>query len=624
MLEAIAYRGPDGLHTWIQDSVGLGHAMLWTTPESLQEQLPWTDPQSACVITADARIDNREELIQQVGWRDRPALEISDSQLILESYLRWGKDCPTRLLGDFAFIIWDPRDHGILAVRDPLGVKPLYYHYSDQLLALGSEIVALLSLQQISRRLNDARIAGYLVQRKGILRSIFDEYSPTLYQDVYSLPPGHLLWVTPEQNQRQQYWQLDIARETHLESNAAYGEAFRDLFIEAVRCRLRSAFPTGVIVSGGLDSSSVACVARDLLQSSSSEPLHTFSAIFPNLSREEQRLLDERPFLELLNSQPGFVPHLFAGDRLNPLREQGQILYHPDEWIEGNNLYLLRHSYHLATQQGVRVVLDGIDGDIVVSHGLSHLKELAQAGRWLDLIQHRQVAHLYQGLPWGLVWDYLWAYQIRPTCVRGPLRQLWPRFQRQDYPVILNADLAERVQIQERLRQLAAYRAQYPGVKGEHYLNLSSGIIPAVLTSQDRLAGKLGIEPRHPFFDRRLVEFCLSLPTSQKLEQGWSRIILRRAMDQILPPAIQWRKDKANLIPCFNRNFMGFEHKYIENIIEAQAELLDPYVDLGAVRATFGRCLTFMKRNQFTNNRMAADSSILWIITLLTQWLGRL
>ncbi|NES85389.1 MAG: asparagine synthetase B, partial [Moorea sp. SIO2B7] len=141
MLDILAHRGPDGADIWCEGSVGLGHRMLWTTPESLLEKLPLVNHSKNLVITADARIDNREELIVALELNDRPAEKITDSQLILAAYEKWGEQCPEKLLGDFAFAIWDKHKQILFCARDHVGVKPFYYyHQSGQGFIFASEI----------------------------------------------------------------------------------------------------------------------------------------------------------------------------------------------------------------------------------------------------------------------------------------------------------------------------------------------------------------------------------------------------------------------------------------------------------------------------------------------------
>ncbi len=255
MLKSLAHRGPDGAEAWQEGPIGLGHGRLWTTPESVQEKLPLVNKTGDFILTADARIDNRNELIAALEVTDRPSHEITDGELILRAYERWGEYCPEKLLGDFAFALWDRRRQVLFCARDPFGVKPFYYYHSDRIFAFASEIKALLCLPEVPRRLNEVRVADYLL-------SILEDKVITFYWEIFRLPPGHGMTVGRERVLIRSYWSLDPTYAIRYDSNEEYAEAFHDLFREAVCCRLRSAFPIGSTLSGGLDSSSVVCMAR--------------------------------------------------------------------------------------------------------------------------------------------------------------------------------------------------------------------------------------------------------------------------------------------------------------------------------------------------------------------------
>ena len=185
MTAPLAHRGPDGKGTWLGGRVGLGHLLLTTTPESQNERLPLE--RDGLTITADARLDNRDELLR--------ALDISpaapDGELILAAYGRWGEACPARLLGDFAFAVWDTRRRILFAARDHFGVKPLYYFCSPGVFAFASELKALLPVPFVPRRLDEERVADYLL-------SLGEDTESTFYRDIRRLPPAHTITATGE------------------------------------------------------------------------------------------------------------------------------------------------------------------------------------------------------------------------------------------------------------------------------------------------------------------------------------------------------------------------------------------------------------------------------------------
>ncbi len=274
MAQAIAHRGPDGIRFWSDGPVGLGHLMLQTTPESARERQPLTNPEATLCLTVDGRIDNRRELRQALDSNGFPPRDDTDAELLLRAYECWGESCPNRLLGDFAFAIWDARKKQLFCARDYVGVKPFYYHRSATLFAFGSEIRAVLALETVPRRLNESRVVDFLVEQLDR-----EDEESTFYQDVQRLPAGHSLTVSPGKFLLRDYWELKAPPVLKLGSLQEYGEAFREVFVEAVRCRLRSTYPVASTLSGGIDSSSVVCTVRELLASELQEPLHTISLV---------------------------------------------------------------------------------------------------------------------------------------------------------------------------------------------------------------------------------------------------------------------------------------------------------------------------------------------------------
>ena len=213
MIERLAPPAADAVGTWLDGPVGLGHRMLHATPESLQEKLPLAGDTGEVVVTADARLDNRVELMSALGLAHRVADGVSDGELVLRAWERWGEECPARLLGDFAFALWDARRRVLFCARDPAGVKPLYYHLGSRLVAVASETKALLAIPDVPRRLDEISIAACLVPG-------LDDRVATFYEGILRLPAGHCLTVTAGGGTARAYWQLDPTRELRPGSDA--------------------------------------------------------------------------------------------------------------------------------------------------------------------------------------------------------------------------------------------------------------------------------------------------------------------------------------------------------------------------------------------------------------------
>jgi asparagine synthase (glutamine-hydrolysing) len=595
MLESLAHRGPDGSGLWRDGATGLGHRMLWTTPESLHEKLPLADRTGKLVITADARIDNRDELIDLLGVTDRPAERIGDSQLILAAYEKWGEQCVERLLGDFAFAIWDGRRQSLFCARDPLGVKHFYYHYSPgRAFVFASELKALLRLPFVPRRLNELSVAYHLLP-------VYDDKENTFYQEILRLPASHALTVDRDRLRLRPSWSPDLSKELRLGSNEEYRDAFREVFTESVRCRLRSAFPVGSMLSGGLDSSSITCVAGNLLAGEGRGPLHTFSAIWPSLAALSPKI-DERPFMEAVIAMGGFDAHYIHADFISPLTEWGKIYWHEDNTLSAPNMYMDWAIFKSAHEHGARVLLGGTDGDTVVSYGYEDLAAFARRGRWLTLL--RESAALSKNMPKRVhnFKQLVWKMGFKPI-IPGYVKQGWrflqgksrvpnkdsalPAYSRKR-PI--NAEFARRIGLEERLSDLYnSVDYSKMTVRETHWNDISSGDWAYILESFEKAGAAHSLEVRYPFFDRRLIEFCISLPPGQRLQNGYTRSILRRAMAGVLPPMVQWRTDKGNLSAGVSLKLLEYEKETLDDLILRDPGPVQDYVDMPSLRAVYER-----------------------------------
>ncbi len=649
MSERLAHRGPDGCGLWIRGAVGLGHHMLHTTPESIGERQPWEMQETDLVVVADARIDNRAELIRSLGGARSAGVGVpTDSQLILAAYQRWGEECANRLLGDFAFVIWDARRQSLFCARDPMGVKPFYYHHSARLFAFASEIKGLLALPEVPRRLNELQLAYYLEAR-------LDDCAMTFYDGIVRLPAATYLRVGVPALSASSYWTLPSSAELRLRDDREYADAFKELFTAAVTSRVRSAFPVGATLSGGLDSSSIACAAQAQLARQRGPPLHTFSAVFPNLPERERRVADESRYIDTVLARGGFVAHRIEADRLTPLCDLPAMLWHQDEAPIGYNMYMHWALYGEAERQGVRPFLDGLDGDACVGYGLDRLSQMARDGQWAGLEyeiralceryreagprpevfarQHATV-HLdecakgWRWITWirsgrelvrrfDLSWrELLLRHALRPLIPESVLAT-WRRLRGQrPRPSLVSTAFARRVRFTEHLSKLNEETERPLGSPAEaHWLGVRSPLYQYALEMADKAAARFHLEPRYPFFDRRLIEFCARLPLEQRLSQGWTRVILRRAMEATLPPEIQWRTAKQDLSPNFHRGLRADDRRFVERAIARTTPHLDNYVNWSALGAAYHR---------FSNGRRISgqdDDGAMYRAAVLTHWL---
>jgi asparagine synthase (glutamine-hydrolysing) len=640
MIATLAHRGPHAQSTWFHGSLGLAHAMLRSTPEALNEAQPYCE--DGLAITADARIDNRKELIDLLRLEPQESRSVSDSELILHAYRNWGEDCPVRLLGDFAFAIWDTATRKLFCARDPFGVRPFYYHLGPRVFAFASEIKALFAAPGVPRRLDELRVGYHLVPT-------VEDKEITFFKDIRRLLPGHSLTLSAGGARQRSFWSPDCSRELRLSSDEDYAIAFREIFLDAVRCRVRTVSPIGSALSGGLDSSSVTCAAREILASSAQSALHTFSAVFDRTPQ-----CDERPFIEAVLSQGALQRHFVLADRLNPFLELEESFQIMDEPISSPTLYIYSGLCRAARDQGIRVLLDGFDGDTAVHHGDSYLAELARGGQWENFAAEAKAIARHENLPsipdlirryalpyltelalsgrWGAFgreayafarpfgFDrrrVYWSCGIEPRFI-APARRMWAAWRSRDRTAsdvgsLISEDLARRTSLPEHIRELTAKQDVAPRTaRQEHFSALNSGLLAYGFETIDKASMALGIESRHPFADRRLIEFCLALPPQQKLHQGWTRMIVRRALSDMLPEEITWRGGKTVNSPAVTAAFRDVQNGLLETVIMNDPGLLDAYVNMSALRKIYQRYL--LKPD-------LRDELLIWQAVTLAVWL---
>jgi asparagine synthase (glutamine-hydrolysing) len=627
MTETLAHRGPDGINHRCEGLVGLAHLMLHATPEALHETLPLTDASGRFTITADARIDNRADLIGRLGVNGKPTEEIADSELILAAYKKWGADCPDRLLGAFAFAVWDERERRLFCARDHYGLKPLfYYHAPGRLFAFASEVKALLALEGVPQRLNETRVADHL------LMPVSKDPAITFYEGVRSLAPAHTASVHAGDADVKQhrYWRLDPDREIRLDSDEEYAEALREIFVEAVRCRLRSPRPVATMLSGGLDSSSIASTAAHLRQTGDGGgapgPLHALSAVFDDVTE-----CDERPFIEaVLSEYDGFAPHAFVADQTSPLTEVGRRTRAFDRAIKGGNGYIPWHLYDVASRRGARVVLSGFDGDTAVSHGRKYLVELAEAGRWIRLAREAKAYAQRMDQDWPpVVWAWLKRYAVDPAvnryrplrfarrAWRGGVRRLRPARDDTDATPAVGQRAWRRVLSPAFLARVEAHREAPPALptteREHHHRILTRALMPRTIESLEASAAAHGMDLRLPFFDRRVIEFCLALPPEQKMQNGWTRLVMRRAMKGLLPEKVRWRPQKSNIGPSFDHGLLKYETDRLTAMVRDNTGDVARFVDLDVLEEALG--------NFASGQIKQGQALLLWRALSLALWL---
>ncbi len=558
MTEFLAFRGPDASGTWTDGPIGLGHALLRTTEESARESQPCTlDGQ--VWITADARVDAREQLrgkLEAEGRRELAAA--SDAELILNAYALWGAECTEHLLGDFAFAIWDGWERKLYCARDPLGVKSFYYAEVGKSLIFSNTLDCLRLHTDVSDELNDLAIADFL------LFGWSQDPAASSFADIRRLPAAHRLIWSGNALRIERYWTLPVDGLVRYRRKEEYVERFRELFRAAVADRLRNP-RAGVLMSGGLDSTSVAAIAKQVL-SEREQPydLRAYTVDYRPLFEDR-----EGDYARLVADALGIPFHPLAGDRYAPY-EGWEHLHKPEPVHEPLMALQVEQLREVARHSSVALSGDG--GDIIFhSQSWPYLVSLFKRGDWIRL------AREFGGyaLSHGRFPPLLGGFRVRFRRWLGkPVEQL-------EYPVWLNRDLEARLSLPARWEQVHRGGPQTHPIHPKAHQILSSGFWASVFESEDPGVTGVPLEIRRPLFDLRLVKFVLSVPP---VPWGADKEFLRVVMRGLLPDAVRLRPKT----PLAGDPVSHLWKRRPGGLPPSRAELLARYVDMERVPAVKG------------------------------------
>lgn len=617
MLAVLSHRGTDAGSVFALENAGLGHALRVTTPESRYEQLPLRSKESGIVLTCDARIDNRIELAKELGLQGENLAEIPDSVFILKAFERWGRNCVGRLLGDFVFAVWDPKTRELFCARDPLGVKHFYYCYRPgSVLALASESKALFTLEGVGSEIDRERIGHFLTLN-------FDDRESTFFSGIRRLPANSTMLLTDSAMRVEyDYWWPKSTRKSKLKESEEYTAEFKNLFQQAVVSRSRSAGPVSAMLSGGLDSSSIACVANQFLLGDGRGSLKTFSAVFPTISERFKRI-DERHFMKSVVEFSKCESEFVNCDDNDPLADIEEMTWHLDQPVGVCNLYIDWNISRAANRAGSGILLSGVDGDSTVSHGYEELGRYVRRLRLLKMLGEVRglrrnmpsAAHGYKSLFWDL--GFCAAFPALEAMFAKMINRGAGANYGHQAPIadVLNPSFRRLCRIDGATRKSdESFQSSGDEIVDNHWQGLTGGLMSFSLETNELSTQAFGIEERFPFCDRDLIEFCISLPDGQRIRNGWTRSIFRHAMAEILPEDVRWRRSKASLSPGVRLNFLKYGAWRLERLLNNESGLIDEFVDVPTVKSLY----ELYKRDPL---QPGVINVILTNIVFLAEWL---
>lgn len=469
-------------------------------------------------------LELKEQLINK-GYKFRSS---SDTEVILASYVEWGCSCVKYFMGMWAFVIFDIRNNILFLSRDRFGIKPLYYYWGSDKFLFASEVKALIATDIVQPKANIKTSIEYL------LFGSASDSNFNLYNEIQTVPPGCniLFHISDQKLHSNIYYDLKSniqgKDDNDILNSSKY---FFDLFSEVLKIHFRSDVPVGSCLSGGLDSSSIVAISSQIL---GFDQIKTFTASYPGLN------IDEKPFVEALSGKCGNITTLFCYPNAEDFwNDFGDLIWHQDYPINSTSIYSQWKVMKLAKENGIKVLLDGQGADEIFGgykiFGGIYLIELLLSLRFRkffieyfalsknmtpDIINTILRAGFYY-LP-DFLSKFIYTHQ------RSKLKIISPEFEEQ----LVNINLPERGG--KSIKELSFSSIKY-GLR-------------ELLRYEDRNSMAFSIESRVPFLDHRLVEFIIGLNDDLKINNGWTKFILRKSMQNILPVEITWRKGKLGFV----------------------------------------------------------------------------
>lgn len=502
MTESMTFRGPDARQIQSEGPAGLGHTLLRTTSESQSEQQPLTLDNKVW-FTGDVRLDGRRDLIAKLKLSDM----LNDAELILHAYTTWQDDCVKHLIGDFAFAIWDSPRQQLFCVRDQLGVRQFFYSYVNKTFIFSNTLNSLRHHPLVTRKLNELAIGDFLVF------GLNHDPATTIFADIQRLPKAHTLLVTRDGIRINEYWTPTTSPVRH-KTDTDYIARFNELLTKAVEDRLRTK-NVSILMSGGLDSSAIAAVARKSVE------VNAYCVVYDSAFRD-----DEGKYASAVAENLDIPLEFLKGNEINQQGGWTSIGAAPEPF-DVDPIYLVSSDLLRRSSSQSRVALTGWDGDTFLTetprHSFTHSLKTGNFPRLLfDLTRFVYFQH---GPP--------------PVGIRTNWRR-WrnPHWNRSPYPVWLNDDFARRLNLAERWRDLNIQRPPAHPLRPRAFSTLCSPHWDSLMSRHDAGTTLLPLEVRHPLIDVRLVDYLLGLPVIPWL---LDKTILRKAMVGILPDAVRMR-----------------------------------------------------------------------------------
>ena len=576
-MDVLAHYGNDGSGVWTDENIGFGHQHFAITPESKFESQPYA--RDGLVITADARIDNRDELARHLRIEAKHLVTMPESEVILRAYEKWGQECAGYLLGDFAFAIWDENKRELFCARDHVGARPFYYYDDGNIFAFATEINGILAYADIAGEIDEGEIARFLID--GTIS--YYHRTRTFFKNLYKLRFAYQMVVNDSGVKLSPHWNPGTEPELQLSSEDEYAEMMIELLHDAVACRVRTDRKVGSHLTGGLDSSSVAVTAARQLRNQGRQ-LYPYSWS-PPLAEGDKDPEYEQHRINAICEAEGLECRYLE----RTARDQAQMF-----WEDLATTTYISSAVERALQRdiqadGVHVMLTGWGGDEAVSfNGRGYPSDLLVKGRWLTLFKlYPSQRKVYSPLRYAGITRRLLRSSIIPLLPDVLYRQFSSYVEVQKPSIqLMSADFEQR--ISGKINPPEPLRRSIRGVHNSQIARWQDGHLTARIESWAKQGAKSGIVYSYPLLDKRLMEIAYRIPDYLFRHNQQDRYIFRLTIEKLISPALAWsdaKNEPGNLSVHERLGDEVYDEVMRDFFHESQGKENNPWVDVKALEA---------------------------------------
>jgi asparagine synthase (glutamine-hydrolysing) len=587
MLRSIKHGGPDDEGIFSDDSVALGTRRLAIVDAEHGNQ-PMHNEDETVWIAFNGEIYNFAEIKDELARLGHKFDTDTDTETVVHAYEEWDTGCVRKFNGMFAFALWDKIRRRLFLARDRIGIKPLYYCGRSDRFLFGSEIKALVLDPEVPRKPNDHVIYDFLTTGHQSHRG------DTFFADIKELPPGHCMTIDENQLSVKRYWNLVISTPIESKGDEYYASKFLELLSDAIKIRLPKNMAIGSFLSGGLDSTSIVCLANKILKT---------NLLSNNMNYESQELFsayyhetaaDERPFIEEASRFLSTKINYVSPSSTMEWSDIKKFVYYMDEPVTVLNYYVYWCLARIAKEQ-VKVTFSGQGPDEFLAGHTDHFETYVR-----ELLKKKRIRRLFVELVASLnrygfvsvIRRAIAMLMLRATPAEGLLN---PRF--------VASHKMDRIRRKNDSLNAALLR------------DVTQNRLPMHLRVGDRVSSAFSTEARCPYLDHRIIEFSFSLPETQKIKNAWTKYVLRNAVKGLIPESVRKRKKSGTPIPL--ERWMRDFHEEIKGVFSSNKFRERGYFNHAAILDAYERyCNGKLGRRE---HQLYGD--VLWRILNVELWL---